>query len=596
MRWRYRKGDSRIAPTPEKTILEHNLKRDKTKPAASLRGGPQSGPAKQSARNDALPPGWVWTTLGEACEIVMGQSPPSSTYNIDGVGLPFYQGKAEFGDLYPTPVKWCSKPGKIAELGDVLISVRAPVGPTNLCQEKSCIGRGLAAVRPQSGMPSRYFLYALRHFEQKLAEKATGTTFAAISGKVLRDQKVPLAPLPEQYRIVAKVEELLTELDAGIAALKQAQANLRRYKAAVLSAACQGRLVPQDPNDEPASELLGRILVERRATTGGATARGARRATARVAPTMVAPTIVAPTIATPTIAAPTIAGTDIVGASLADAPLPEGWCWATVAQLGAHEPSSITDGPFGSNLKTEHYTEAGPRVIRLQNIGDGEFYDEKAHISEEHFMTLRRHEVFAGDLVIAGLGEILPRACIIPEYVGQAIVKADCIRFKPHPALADAKYLNAALNSEPLKKAAARIIHGVGRPRLNQQEIKSLPIPLPPLAEQHRIVAEVERRLSVAQELEAAIAANLARAGRLRQSILKRAFEGKLVPQDPNDEPASALLERIRASRNEATVGANVGASGANVGATLVVAPGARTSLAPTTSRAPTRKRKKGRK
>ena len=138
-----------------------------------------------------LPKGWAWTALGEACTVVMGQSPPSKSYNTEGVGLPFYQGKAEFGDLYPTPVKWCSLPGKIAEAGDILITVRAPVGPTNLCREKSCIGRGLAAIRPLADAPSRYWLYALRRFESELAEKATGTTFAAISGNTLRVKDTP---------------------------------------------------------------------------------------------------------------------------------------------------------------------------------------------------------------------------------------------------------------------------------------------------------------------------------------------------------------------------------------------------------------------
>lgn len=147
--------------------------------------------------------------------------------------------------------------------------------------------------------------------------------------------------------------------------------------------------------------------------------------------------------------------------------MPEGWRWATVAELAAKERNSITDGPFGSKLKTEHYRESGPRVIRLQNIGDGEFRDEKAFISQEHFETLRKHQVFAGDLVIAGLGESLPRACMIPEYVGDAIVKADCIRFKPNPELAENKYLLYALNSETVKKLSAKIVHGIGRPRMN---------------------------------------------------------------------------------------------------------------------------------
>ena len=106
-----------------------------------------------------LPDDWTLSTLNEVSDVILGQSPSSETYNMDGKGLPFYQGKAEFGDLYPTPVKWCSKPNKIAESGDILISVRAPVGPTNLCQEKSAIGRGLAALRPKNDMPSKYLLY-----------------------------------------------------------------------------------------------------------------------------------------------------------------------------------------------------------------------------------------------------------------------------------------------------------------------------------------------------------------------------------------------------------------------------------------------------
>jgi len=358
-----------------------------------------------------------------------------------------------------------------------------------------------------------------------------------VSQGTIGDIDVLLPPLAEQRRIVEAIEQQLTRLDAGVASLKRTQAGLRRYKAAVLKAACEGRLVPQDASDEPVDALLRRILDERRLKW-----EAEQIAKMQAQGRMVLDDGWRAKYQEPR-------GPDMAGLS----ELPHGWVWATVDQLAAHEPSAVTDGPFGSNLKTEHYTELGPRVIRLQNIGDGEFVNAEAHISQQHFETLQRHRVFAGDLVIAALGETLPRACIIPEALGSAIVKADCIRFKPHTGLAIVKYLNAALNSDVLKRAAARIIHGIGRPRLNQQEIKSLPIPLPSLAEQQRIVAEVERRLSVVAEVEAAVAANLKRAERLRQAILKRAFEGKLVPQDPSDEPASVLLERIRRERDGET-------------------------------------------
>lgn len=425
--------------------------------------------------NQDLPEGWAIKTLDEACEIVLGQSPPSETYNSEGKGLPFYQGKAEFGELYPTPVKWCSEPRKIAEADDILISVRAPVGPTNLCQEKSCIGRGLAALRRKDAMPSKYLLYYLRLIESEWDSKATGTTFKAITGDVLRRQQISVAPLPDQERIVARIEELFTQLEAGTSALRRVQAGLKRYKAAVMKAAVEGRL------------LDGRARVN-------------------------------------------------------EGELPEGWRWVTVAELAANELYSITDGPFGSKLKTEHYTESGPRIIRLQNIGDGEFRDAKAYITKEHFATLHRHRIFAGDLVIAGLGESLPRACIIPEYVGDAVVKADCIRFKPNSDVVDTKYLLFALNSETVKRKVHEIVHGIGRPRMNQQEIKAIPIPLPSISEQCQIVAEVDRRLSVAQEIEAVVDASLKRVGRLRQAVLKAAFEGRLVKLNPGDAEQESLL------------------------------------------------------
>ncbi|MEX2163176.1 MAG: restriction endonuclease subunit S [Sulfuricaulis sp.] len=222
--------------------------------------------------------------------------------------------------------------------------------------------------------------------------------------------------------------------------------------------------------------------------------------------------------------------------------LPEGWVWATVDQLAAPKPNSITDGPFGSNLKTEHYQESGPRVIRLQNIKDGEFADEYAHISPAHFERLRKHEIHAGDLVIASLGDNPPRACIIPPFVGPAIVKADCIRFKSHSALTVA-YLNAALNCQPTRQRVKSVLHGIGRPRLSLDEIRAIALPIPPETEQHRIAAEVDRRLSLDREVESQVDANLLRAERLRQSILSSAFLGQLTSVPHIGRTTIAILE-----------------------------------------------------
>jgi hypothetical protein len=211
----------------------------------------------------AFPKGWVWTELSNISEIVLGQSPPSSTYNTKRTGLPFYQGKAEFGNLYPTPQKWCSKPKKIAEKGDVLISVRAPVGPTNICPERSCIGRGLAAIRCLDGMQPFFILYLLRAFESKISGKGTGTTFKAITGGQLKNLLIPLPPLPEQQKIVEEIERRFSVADEVEKVVDQSLKQAEWLRQSILKKAFEGKLVPQDPNDPPASILLEQIRAER---------------------------------------------------------------------------------------------------------------------------------------------------------------------------------------------------------------------------------------------------------------------------------------------------------------------------------------------
>ena len=192
-----------------------------------------------------LPNGWVWTTLEEISDIILGQSPPSSTYNTDGEGLPFYQGKLEFGKLYPTPRKWCTAPKKIAEKGDVFISIRAPVGPTNICPEKSAVGRGLAAIRGLGGIESFFILYLMRTYSNEIASRGTGTTFDAITGNQLKTLEIPLPPLAEQHRIVTKLEVLFAQLDAAVDSLKKAQVQLHGYRRSVLKAAFEGELTKE---------------------------------------------------------------------------------------------------------------------------------------------------------------------------------------------------------------------------------------------------------------------------------------------------------------------------------------------------------------
>ena len=472
----------------------------------------------------SFPIGWVLSTLEEACVVIQGQSPPGTTYNTNGLGLPFLQGKAEFTDLYPKAVKWCSAPSKIAEPDDVLISIRAPVGPTNLCAVQSCIGRGLAAIRTQGDMPAKYILYAMRATEEDLRANSTGTTFEAIRGNDLRSHPFPLPPLAEQNRIVAEIEKQFTRLNASVAALKRVLANLKRYRASVLKAACEGRLVPTEAklarsegrDYEPADQLLERILAERRA-----------RREAQEKPRGRYKEPDAPD------------NSDLPG-------LPNGWAWAPLAligevRLGRQRSPKRAKGPhMRPYLRAANVTWHG---LDLSDVKEMDF-------SPNEYETYRLHR---GDILLAeasGSADEVGKPAVWADEIDGCCFQNTLIRIRVCPEVVP--YLYYHLLSDARTGALGRAARGVGIHHLGAQRTESWMVALPPIAEQRRIVAEVERRLSVAQKAEVSIEANLRRVERLRQSILKQAFSGKLVPQDPGDESASALLERIRVEREAA--------------------------------------------
>lgn len=154
---------------------------------------------------------WKFEKLGDVCEVIAGQSPPSASYNNEAIGLPFFQGKADFGEHYPNVRLWCKAPNKIAEANDVLLSVRAPVGPTNICNLKSCIGRGLAAIRSNGKTHHKYIYYYFKYIEEKLSNTGNGSTFSAITIGNVKDILIPLPDVPTQQKIASildKADEL----------------------------------------------------------------------------------------------------------------------------------------------------------------------------------------------------------------------------------------------------------------------------------------------------------------------------------------------------------------------------------------------------
>ena len=320
------------------------------------------------------------------------------------------------------------------------------------------------------------------------------------------DSKVIKYPedLPEQQRIVAEIEKQFSRLEEGVGALRRVQANLKRYRAAVLKAACEGQLVPteaelaksQKRKFETGEELLARILAERRKNWQG---RGKYKE-------------------------PTEPDTSMLP------PLPDGWIYASVEQLGIVGEQAVLTGPFGTNLGREDFIDTGVPVLTISCLKDTGIHLEKADfISEEKALELERYRLMPGDLLFSRMASV-GRAGIIGEALGGSLFNYHIMRLRLEPTVLLAKYYLAYVRgSAQVERYLCEVNHGATRAGINTEQLLNMPVALPPLAEQSRIVAEVERRLSVVEELEAAVEANLQRATRLRQSILQKAFTGKLA-------------------------------------------------------------------
>ncbi|HQA79421.1 MAG TPA: restriction endonuclease subunit S [Methanoregulaceae archaeon] len=186
-----------------------------------------------ASENEAyIPQGWHCRYLGnlEFFNLIMGQSPSSNNYSEEKIGLPFLQGNADFGLMYPVPKIYCKEPLKIAEKDDVLISVRAPVGEVNIASERYCIGRGLGAIRPKDKNDSKFLYYYLTHYRHEFETKSAGSTFKAIVKNDLEKFPVLFPPSEEKQRI----STILTTIDDAIQRSRQVVAETERFKAGVM--------------------------------------------------------------------------------------------------------------------------------------------------------------------------------------------------------------------------------------------------------------------------------------------------------------------------------------------------------------------------
>jgi len=507
--------------------------------------------------SEELPKGWVKTKLGEVCipveTIQPGDTPDAEfTYfdigGIDNEANRIAETKTVTGRNAP------SRARQAVRKDDILFStVRTYLRKIARVEREypnPVASTGFTVIRAAEGVSSQFLFFQVlsENFLQPLHKLQTGTSYPAVRDRDVRDQSILLPPAKEQERIVAKLTAALSAVSRAEMAARRGRERLLRYRAAVLQAAVTGELTRdwrevQQKNEkaklESGDTLLRRLLAARRHLWEEAELN--RRSSAGKVPKDDNWKSRYPEPNEPKIA-------DLSA-------LPEGWTWISPEQLSSGNRYSLAIGPFGSNLKVSDYRDSGVPLIFVRNIRTAGFFGEDTRfISQKKAQELVAHQVTGGDILIAKMGDPPGDACLYPENAPTAIITADCIRLQLSPLLGTVKPIFVHfINSKHGRDQIREITMGVAQQKVSLSRFSSIALPLPPLAEQIEIIREVEHRLSAADRLEEVLKQQFDRSLSARRTLLNEAFAGHLVPQDPNDEPASALMERIRAAREADT-------------------------------------------
>ena len=432
-------------------------------------------------QNIILPHGWNWATIGDVIGKIplTGRKLPQGNYSETGKYPVIHQGQQFIGGYTDEELSVpCELP--VIIFGDHTRVIKYINFPFVAGAD------GVKVLKPSSVFFPKLFYYFLQAIE--LPNKGYARHF-----QFLEREFIPLPPLPEQKRIVAKIEALFTQLEAGMAALRRVQAGLKRYKTSVFKAAVEGRLVAQNPSDEPASELLRRL-----------------------------------------------GKSLMVGDGLPS--LPDGWQWVSFSEI----ITLLKNGYFYGRPATE---PPGIPILRISAVRPLSVnFDEPRYIPDVNEKDVKDYFLEKGDLLFTRYNgnKSLVGACgLVGELHKRVLYPDKLIRVKVDEQIVLPNYAQVYFATQTARNfIESRIKSTAGQHGIAGGDIKSIPFILPPLEEQHRIVAEVEQRLSVVHEIETVVSASLARAGRLRQAILKQAFEGKLVAQNPEDAQAEALIEK----------------------------------------------------
>ncbi|HEX7331390.1 MAG TPA: restriction endonuclease subunit S [Pyrinomonadaceae bacterium] len=485
----------------------------------------------EQTQSPFLPDGWVEVTLGEVLPIQYGKGLPENARDSNGK-VPVYGSNGIVG--------WHSE--ALTESATLIIGRKGGAGQVHYSPVPCWVIDTAYYVEAATNdyINLRYFSYLLQTIGLEQLDKSTA--IPSLSRDDYNKLKAPLAPLAEQQRIVDEIEKQLSRLDTGTEILRRINRSLERVREVTLSTAVAGKLVPTEAelarnhgrDYESADVLLKRILHDRR-TMWEESELAKMQEQGRM-----------PRNDAWKAKYDEPAGPDTRMLTK----LPEGWTWASVEQLGALGEQTVLTGPFGTALGTRDFQASGVPVITIGCLTErGINLDKALYVSPEKAASLKRYRLEHGDLLFSRMATV-GRAGVVDTSIVGALINYHIMRLRlSKDVLLPGFYLAYVRGAKTVYDYVRKVNHGATRDGINTEQLLAMPVSVPPFAEQQRIVQELERRVSVIEELKDIVITTLRRAASLRKNILQQAFLGRLVPQDDGEEPAVQLLEKIGAER-----------------------------------------------
>lgn len=436
------------------------------------------------------------------------------------------------------------------EKNDLLVTKSGTIGRMAIVPEKPEFSLFVSVAllkNKKHFITSKFLKFCLENFFNSISidQDIKGGLLKNFHLEDIRITIVPIVSLTEQHRIVAKIEELFSSLDKGIESLKTAEQQLEIYRQAVLGKAFEGafttnwRKEHSNANANKEFETIKEIREEFYTQKIEEWTLACEQAKVKSTKKPAKPK--KPYAGEP-ISEEEKANFDVIDKS---------WALVRFIDLIKYEEDAIKRGPFGSAIKKSFFVPSGYKVYEQQNAISDDATLGKYYINEEKYQELIGFSIKPGDYIVSCSGTI-GRISKLPENCEQGVINQALMKIRLDEELMSSKYFLYLFRSEVFQRRILTGSRGTGMQNLaGIDEIKALVIALPPKAEQEAIVQDIESRLSVCDKIEESITTSLQQAEALRQSILKKAFEGKLVEQDPNDEPASVLLERIKEEREK---------------------------------------------